>query len=440
MTPDPVEMTNSARRSTVCASKNWLLKKEKDDASKGSAREAARAWPARKPFDSTTRWQDREGVAALDRRPEDQLQSSDHRASRRPCASDLEKASNSVGAIPGIEQRLAAAELAAAGPRMVNDRSPTRTSPRSSQPSNRASRSTGSAATKLYRPRSPARQGADGRRIRALGAATPVAHPAHIPTPTARRIVSCSRPTGVGEAGLAKALARSLFDDKALSAHRRVDPARVSVSRLVVGLRYVGWASRPSSRTVRRPPLVVLLDEVEKGACRRSSTCCSRCSMTPPHRRQGRTVDFRDTITFSRGTSARSPWSTPRPAVDEQQDAHAEGVHPASSPFIAARLDDVVDLLAAGRRPRPDLQLYVDRLERRPRGDAPATRGHPGRPGVACRARLRPDVGAQPLRRLMQRRIDDELAPALLLGACGDRGTMHEGLRQCRRWRVATQS
>ena len=237
-------------------------------------------------------------------------------------------------------------------------------------------------------------------------------------------------PTGVGKTELAKALAEFLFDDE--HAMVRIDMSEYgekhSVSRLVgAPPGYVGYeqGGQLTEAVRRRPYSVVLLDEVEKAHPEVFDVLLQVLDDGRLTDGQGRTVDFRNVIlilTSNLGSQylidAEMPWN-------EKESAVRETVRRAFKPEFINRLDEMVIF-----RPLSEadlaliVELSVDRLQLR-LADRRLTLGvTPAARAWLARAGYDPMYGARPLRRLMQREIDDRLARAVLSGEARDGQTV----------------
>ncbi len=233
-------------------------------------------------------------------------------------------------------------------------------------------------------------------------------------------------PTGVGKTELAKALAEFLFDDE--KAMVRIDMSeygeKFAVSRLVgappgdVGYEQGGQLTEAARR---RPYSVVLLDEVEKAHPEVFDVLLQVLDDGRLTDGQGRTVDFRNVIlvlTSNLGSQFISDATLP---LDQREQAVQQLVRQTFKPVFVNRLDDIVVFQTLSMDDLAQIvELYIDRLgvrlsdRRLSLGVTPdarrwlAERGHD------------PLYGARPLRRLMQREIDDRLARELLAGDIRD--------------------
>ncbi len=237
-------------------------------------------------------------------------------------------------------------------------------------------------------------------------------------------------PTGVGKTELAKALAEYLFDDE--KALVRIDMSeygeKFSVSRLVgAPPGYVGYeqGGQLTEAVRRRPYSVILLDEVEKAHPEVFDVLLQVLDDGRLTDGQGRTVDFRNVIlilTSNLGSQYLTDTSLPWP---ERKEAVNELVRQAFKPEFINRLDDIVVFAPLSTDDLSNIvDLYVDRLAKRlgdRRLDLAVTPD--ARLWLAERG-YDPIYGARPLRRLMQRQIDDSLAKSLLAGDIRDGDTV----------------
>jgi len=237
-------------------------------------------------------------------------------------------------------------------------------------------------------------------------------------------------PTGVGKTELAKALADFLFDDE--KALVRIDMSEYgekhSVSRLVgAPPGYVGYeAGGQLTEAVRRRPYsVVLMDEVEKAHPEVFDVLLQVLDDGRLTDGQGRTVDFRNTILVLTSNLGSQVITDPALSDPEKEELVQGLVRQAFKPEFVNRLDDIVvfSTLSTGDLGQI-VSLYVDRLGRRladrrlSLAVTPDARAWLGERGYD------PVYGARPLRRLMQRQIDDQLAMALLGGSVVDGDTV----------------
>ena len=237
-------------------------------------------------------------------------------------------------------------------------------------------------------------------------------------------------PTGVGKTELAKALADYLFDDE--KALVRIDMSeygeKFSVSRLIgAPPGYVGYeqGGQLTEAVRRRPYSVILLDEVEKAHPEVFDLLLQVLDDGRLTDGQGRTVDFRNTILILTSNLGSSylieegvPW-------EEKVESVRQEVRRAFKPEFVNRLDDIVVFSTLTPEDLGQIvEITVDRLQARlsdRRLDLAVT--------PAARLWLAdngydPVYGARPLRRLMQKEVDDRLARALLAGEIHDGDTV----------------
>ena len=237
-------------------------------------------------------------------------------------------------------------------------------------------------------------------------------------------------PTGVGKTELAKALAELLFDDE--KALVRIDMSEYgekhSVARLVgAPPGYIGYeqGGQLTEAVRRRPYSVILMDEVEKAHPEVFDLLLQVLDDGRLTDGQGRTVDFRNTILILTSNLGSAYLTDPTTSPEQARDEVMGAVRTAFKPEFVNRLDDIVifDSLSLD-----DLGAIVDiqilGLDRRLRERrlivevSDAARQWLGERGYD------PMYGARPLRRLMQREIDDRLARALLAGEVRDGDTV----------------
>ncbi len=210
-------------------------------------------------------------------------------------------------------------------------------------------------------------------------------------------------PTGVGKTELARALAEFLFDDE--RAITRIDMSEYmekhAVSRLVgAPPGYVGYdeGGQLTEAVRRRPYAVVLLDELEKAHPDVFNILLQVLEDGRLTDGQGRTVDFTNTVLIMTSNLVGEPTQYFKPEFINRIDEIVR-FRPLSQAdltvIVGIQLDKLRDRLAERR-----LALVVD-----PEAEA-----------WLARTGYDPDYGARPLRRVLQRQIEDPLALALLEG------------------------
>ncbi len=233
-------------------------------------------------------------------------------------------------------------------------------------------------------------------------------------------------PTGVGKTELAKSLAHFLFDDE--KSMVRIDMSEYgekhSVSRLIgAPPGYVGYdeGGQLTEAIRRRPYSVVLLDEIEKAHPEVFDILLQVLDDGRLTDGQGRTVDFRNVILIMTSNLGSQFLIDSELNAEQKKQAVMEMVRASFKPEFLNRLDDIVLFDALSMEELGSIvDLQVDRLTERLEQRRLTL-------GVTPRARLwlaehgyDPVYGARPLRRLMQKEIDDKLANLLLAGEVED--------------------
>ena len=233
-------------------------------------------------------------------------------------------------------------------------------------------------------------------------------------------------PTGVGKTELAKSLAEFLFDDE--KSMVRIDMSEYgekhSVSRLIgAPPGYVGYdeGGQLTEAIRRRPYSVVLLDEIEKAHPEVFDVLLQVLDDGRLTDGQGRTVDFRNVILIMTSNLGSQFLIAEELNDSQRREAVMEMVRTSFKPEFLNRLDDVVIFDALSKEELGSIvDLQIERLmvrleaKRLTLGVTPAARLWLAEHGYD------PVYGARPLRRLMQREIDDKLANLLLAGEVED--------------------
>ncbi|MFJ3490758.1 ATP-dependent Clp protease ATP-binding subunit [Leifsonia aquatica] len=233
-------------------------------------------------------------------------------------------------------------------------------------------------------------------------------------------------PTGVGKTELAKALAAFLFDDE--KAMIRIDMSEYSekfaVSRLVgAPPGYVGYeqGGQLTEAVRRRPYSVILLDEVEKAHPEVFDILLQVLDDGRLTDGQGRTVDFRNTILILTSNLGSQYLVDPTLNETEREEAVLQQVRQAFKPEFVNRLDDIVVFSTLSKDELGEIvELNIDRLVQRLTERRLELAATPDARAWLAERGFDPIYGARPLRRLMQREIDDRLATALLAGEIRD--------------------
>ncbi len=237
-------------------------------------------------------------------------------------------------------------------------------------------------------------------------------------------------PTGVGKTELARALAEFLFDDD--SAMVRIDMSeymeKFSVSRLVgAPPGYVGYeeGGQLTEAIRRRPYQVVLLDEIEKAHPDVFNILLQVLDDGRLTDGQGRTVDFRNTVLimtsnvgsqFISAFTARGDANDAR-AYEEMKRQINDALRVQFRPEFLNRIDEVIvfhaltdaDLAAI-------VELLLADLQRRLAGQELELELTPAARSLIVNEGTDPAYGARPLKRTIQRLVENPLALALLRG------------------------
>ena len=237
-------------------------------------------------------------------------------------------------------------------------------------------------------------------------------------------------PTGVGKTELARALAEFLFDNQ--KAMVRLDMSEFmekhSVARLIgAPPGYVGYEEGGflTEAVKRRPYSVILFDEIEKAHPEVFNLLLQILEDGRLTDGKGRTVDFKNTLIVMTSNLAGSTIQemTGRDP-GEIQTRVFEVLRASFKPEFLNRIDDIIVFNALGREEISRIvDLQLDRLRARlaeRKIDLELT----GRAKeVLFNQGYDPDYGARPLKRALQRLIQDRLALKLLEGEVhsGDR-------------------
>ncbi len=239
-------------------------------------------------------------------------------------------------------------------------------------------------------------------------------------------------PTGVGKTELARALAEFLFDNE--QAIVRIDMSEYmekhSVSRLIgAPPGYIGYEEGGQlTETVRRHPYsVVLLDEIEKAAPEVFNILLQLLDDGRLTDGQGRTVDFKNTViimTSNIGTT----WLNEYDGMDEEeiqrtirQRLRAEGFRPE---FIN-RIDEIVIFHQLGReRMRDIVDIQINRLRPRLQERHISLQLSDAARDLLANEGYDPQFGARPLKRVIQKEVENRVARAILEGSIHDGDTV----------------
>ena len=236
-------------------------------------------------------------------------------------------------------------------------------------------------------------------------------------------------PTGVGKTELARALAEFLFDNE--HALIRIDMSEYmekhSVARLIgAPPGYVGYeeGGQLTEAVRRRPFSVVLFDEIEKAAPEVFNVLLQVLDDGRLTDGQGRTVDFKNTVIIMT-SNVGSHWLHELDGMDEEevqrqvrQRLREEGFRPE---FIN-RIDEIIVFHQITREQMKDIvDIQINRLRSRLEERHITLQVTDATRNLLAEMGFDPQFGARPLKRVIQREIENRIAHGIL------DGTIREG-------------
>jgi ATP-dependent Clp protease ATP-binding subunit ClpB len=236
-------------------------------------------------------------------------------------------------------------------------------------------------------------------------------------------------PTGVGKTELARALAEFLFDDE--RAMIRLDMSEYMEKHTVARLigappGYVGYdeGGQLTEAVRRRPYSVILFDEIEKAHPDVFNVLLQLLDdgrLTDGH---GRTVDFRNTVvvmTSNLGSHIFREYERPekvRPLIMEE-------LRQTLRPEFMNRIDEIVVFSPLGRDELAQIvDIQLEYLRKRLAARRIDIRVTDAAKTILAQAGYDPTFGARPLKRTIQRLVQDPLAQRLLEGEFKDGDTI----------------
>ena len=240
-------------------------------------------------------------------------------------------------------------------------------------------------------------------------------------------------PTGVGKTELAKALAEFLFgeEDALITLDMSEYSEKHTVSRLFgAPPGYVGYeeGGQLTEKVRRRPFSVVLFDEVEKAHADLFNSLLQILEDGRLTDSQGRVVDFKNTVIimttnlgtrdisksvatgFQSGTDTQTGYNRMRARVTEELKQHFR-------PEFLNRVDDVVVFPQLTQDEIIEIvDMFVGRLEKRLKDKDMGIELTPAAKVLLATRGYDPAMGARPLRRTIQREIEDQLSEKILFG------------------------
>jgi ATP-dependent Clp protease ATP-binding subunit ClpB len=229
-------------------------------------------------------------------------------------------------------------------------------------------------------------------------------------------------PTGVGKTETARALAEFIFDDE--RAMVRIDMSEYMEKHAVARLigappGYVGYeeGGQLTEAVRRRPHAVVLFDEIEKAHSDVFNVLLQILDDGRLTDAQGRTVDFRNVIILMTSnigsqyileSGQSGDWAEAEKVVRNQLHAHFR-------PEFLNRVDDVVVFRPLGEQElRKIVELQLERVAQLANDLGLVLEVTDEAKGFLAREGYDPVFGARPLKRAIQRQIQDPLALHLL--------------------------
>src|SRR4051794_12824281 len=249
-------------------------------------------------------------------------------------------------------------------------------------------------------------------------------------------------PTGVGKTELAKALAEFLFgeEDALITLDMSEYSEKHTVSRLFGSPPgYVGYdeGGQLTEKVRRRPFAVVLFDEVEKAHADLFNSLLQILEDGRLTDSQGRVVDFKNTIIimttnlgtrdiskgvmtgFQASADTRTGYERMRARVQDELKQHFR-------PEFLNRVDDIVVFPQLSEPEIVEIvDLFITRLQKRLGEKSMTIELSPVAKTLLAHRGYDPTMGARPLRRTIQREIEDQLSEKILFGEVHAGETIH---------------
>jgi ATP-dependent Clp protease ATP-binding subunit ClpC len=232
-------------------------------------------------------------------------------------------------------------------------------------------------------------------------------------------------PTGVGKTELARAIAEILFGDEQLMV--RFDMSefqeRHTVSRLVgAPPGYVGYeeAGQLTEQMRRRPYSVLLFDEIEKAHADVFNILLQILDDGRLTDAQGRTVDFKNAVvimTSNLGADRIRQHARLKEPFEQLKDDLMEILRQSFRPEFINRIDEIIVFRSLTDEQLVQItRLLLDRLARRLHAQEIELEFDEDAVRLLAREGFDPEFGARPLRREIQRRVENELSRMVLSG------------------------
>jgi ATP-dependent Clp protease ATP-binding subunit ClpC len=248
-------------------------------------------------------------------------------------------------------------------------------------------------------------------------------------------------PTGVGKTELARTLAEVLFGDEDVVI--RLDMSeyqeRHTVSRLVgAPPGYVGYeeAGQLTEAVRRKPYSIVLLDEIEKAHTDVFNLLLQILDDGRLTDAQGRTVDFKHTVvimTSNLGADRIQAHARREESFDELKDDLLQLLRAHFRPEFLNRIDEVIVFRTLTKEQVEQIaRLLLDRVARRLHAQHIKVTFTDDAVAHLAERGFDPEFGARPLRRTIQREVENELSRMLLGGELSEGDTVTVALEKGR--------
>jgi len=258
-------------------------------------------------------------------------------------------------------------------------------------------------------------------------------------------------PTGVGKTELTKALARFMFgsEDALVQLDMSEFMERHTVSRLVgAPPGYVGYedAGQLTEAIRRRPYSIVVFDEIEKAHQEAHNMLLQIMEEGHLSDARGRKVDFRNAIivmTTNVGADMikrqgsigfdfkHSQEVEERLSYEEMRKKLMDSLRRVFRPEFINRLDSVIVFRSLNKDDiKKIVQLELDKVAHRLEENAIILKANTAALEKLAELGFDPEMGARPLRRVIQQKVEDPLSDALLAGEFHDKDTILVDLQE----------
>jgi ATP-dependent Clp protease ATP-binding subunit ClpB len=230
-------------------------------------------------------------------------------------------------------------------------------------------------------------------------------------------------PTGVGKTETAKALAQFLFDDD--QAMVRIDMSEYmekhSVARLIgAPPGYVGYeeGGQLTESVRRRPYSVLLFDEFEKAHPEVQNIFLQVLDDGRLTDGQGRVVDFSNTVIILTSNIGSRYFADPKLSTKERKNLVLETLKQSVKPEFLNRVDDLVVFESLGREQiRSIVEIQLGEVKKLVHSRGISLAVDPQVIDYLAEVGWDPEFGGRPVRRAIQRELQNPLAKKILEGA-----------------------